>query len=295
MLKRVGLFLLTNLLVIVTVGIIMNIIMPMLGIHVQGWMGLAVFCGVFGMAGAFISLSLSRWMAKRAYKLRMITPDEQNYELREIHVMVARLSRQAGLPQVPEVGIYEAADPNAFATGPSKSKALVAFSTGLLRSMSKSEVEAVAAHEISHIANGDMVTMTLLTGVINALVMFLSRIIAQAIDSFLRGEDGQGGGLGFIAYIMVVMFLDTFFMMLASIPIAAFSRHREFRADAGSAKITSPSAMADALIALSKAATGIETKKDSYAIAKINSKKRASLWATHPSIEERVARLRKMV
>ncbi len=295
MLKRVGLFLLTNLLVIVTVGIIMNIIMPMLGIHVQGWFGLALFCGIFGMTGAFISLSLSRWMAKRAYKLRMIGPNEQNYELREIHVMVANLSRRAGLPQVPEVGIYEAADPNAFATGPSKSKALVAFSTGLLRSMNKSEVEAVAAHEISHIANGDMVTMTLLTGVINALVMFLSRIIAHAIDNFLRGEDGQGGGLGFFAYMMVVMLLDTVFMMLASIPIAAFSRHREFRADAGSAKITSPSAMANALLALSKAATGIETKKDSYAIAKINSRKRASLWATHPSIEERVERLRKMI
>lgn len=293
MLKRVGLFLLTNLLVIVTVGIIMNIIMPMFGIQVQGWMGLAVFCGVFGMTGAFISLAISRWMAKRAYNIHLIGQNEQNYELREIYAMVAKLSRQAGLPQVPEVGVYESAEPNAFATGPSKSKALVAFSTGLLRSMKKHEVEAVAAHEIAHIANGDMVTMTLLTGVINALVMFLSRMIAHAIDNFLRGDDGEGG-LGFFAYIMVVMFLDTFFMMLASIPIAAFSRYREYRADAGSAKLTSPSAMADALIALSKAA-GIETKKDSYAIAKISSNRRTSLWSTHPSIEARVERLRKMV
>jgi heat shock protein HtpX len=293
MLKRVGLFLLTNLLVIVTVGIIMNIIMPMLGIQGQGWIGLAVFCGIFGMTGAFISLAISRWMAKRAYNIRLISANDQNYELREIHAMVAKLSRQAGLPEVPEVGVYDSADPNAFATGPSKSKALVAFSTGLLRSMKKHEVEAVAAHEIAHIANGDMVTMTLLTGVINALVMFLSRMIAHAIDSFLRGDDGEGG-LGFFAYIMVVMFLDTFFMMLASIPIAAFSRYREFRADAGSAKMTSPSAMADALIALSKAA-GIETKKDSYAIAKISSNRRTSLWSTHPPIEERVKRLRKMV
>lgn len=293
MLKRVGLFLLTNLLVIVTVGIIMNVIMPMFGIQVEGWMGLAVFCGVFGMAGAFISLAISRWMAKRAYNIRLIGPNEQNFELREIHAMVAKLSRQAGLPEVPEVGVYESADPNAFATGPSKSKALVAFSTGLLRSMKKNEVEAVAGHEIAHIANGDMVTMTLLTGVINALVMFLSRMIAHAINNALRGDDGEGG-LGFFAYIMVVMFLDTFFMMLASIPIAAFSRYREYRADAGAAKLTSPSAMADALIALSKAA-GIETKKDSYAIAKISSNRRTSLWSTHPPLELRVERLRRMV
>jgi len=293
MLKRVGLFLLTNLLVIVTVGIIMNVVMPMLGIQVQGWIGLAVFCGVFGMTGAFISLAISRWMAKRAYNIHLIGPNEQNYELREVYAMVAKLSRQAGLPEVPEVGIYESEDPNAFATGPSKSKALVAFSTGLLRSMKKHEVEAVAGHEIAHIANGDMVTMTLLTGVINALVMFLSRMIANAINNAMRGEDGEGG-LGFFAYIMLVMFLDTFFMMLASIPIAAFSRYREYRADAGAAKLTSPSAMADALIALSKAA-GIETKKDSYAIAKISSSRRASLWATHPSIESRVERLRRMV
>ncbi len=293
MLKRVGLFLLTNLLVIVTVGIIMNIVMPMLGIQVDGWMGLAVFCGVFGMTGAFISLAISRWMAKRAYNIRLIGPNEQNFELREIHAMVAKLSRQAGLPEVPEVGIYESAEPNAFATGPSKSKALVAFSTGLLSSMKKHEVEAVAGHEIAHIANGDMVTMTLLTGVINALVMFLSRMIAHAINNALKGDEGEGG-LGFFAYIMVVMFLDTFFMMLASIPIAAFSRYREYRADAGAAKLTSPSAMADALIALSKAA-GIETKKDSYAIAKISSNRRTSLWSTHPSIESRVERLRRMV
>ncbi len=292
MFKRVGLFLLTNLLIVVTVGVIMNVVLPLFGIQVKGWMGLAVFCGVFGMGGAFISLSISRWMAKRAYGIRLISPNEQSYELREIYQMTARLSKQAGLPAVPEVGVYESSEPNAFATGPSKGKALVAFSTGLLNSMQKHEVEAVAAHEISHIANGDMVTMTLLTGIANALVMFLSRAIAHIIDNFLRSDDGEGG-LGFIAYIVVVMVLDTVFMMLASIPIAAFSRFREYRADAGSAKLTSSSAMADALTALSKA-TGVETKKDSYAIAKISSNRRTSIWSTHPSLESRIERLRKM-
>ncbi len=292
MLKRVGLFLLTNLLVIVTVGIILNILLPMLGINVQGTTGLAVLCGVFGMTGAFISLAISRWMAKKAYNIKIISSSEQNYEFREVYSMVTQLSRKAGLPAVPEVGIYNSPEPNAFATGPSKNKSLVAFSTGLLNSMKKEEIEAVAAHEIAHIANGDMVTMALLTGVINALVMFLSRMIAYAIDNFLTDEDGEGG-LGFFAHIMVVMFLDTFFMIFASIPIAAFSRYREFRADAGAAKFTSPSAMANALTALAKT-TQKAVKKDSYAIAKINSNRKTSLWSTHPSIEARVERLKKM-
>jgi heat shock protein HtpX len=206
--------------------------------------------------------------------------------------MVAKLSRQANLPAVPEVGIYESAEPNAFATGPSKNKSLVAFSTGLLSRMNRQEVEAVAAHEISHIANGDMVTMTLLTGIANALVMFLSRIIASVIDSALRGDDDEGG-LGFFAYIMVVMALETFFMLLASIPIAAFSRYREFKADAGAAKLTSPREMATARRALAKVAE-IPTHKDSYAIAKISSNRKVSIFSTHPSIEDRIARLEQM-
>jgi len=274
------------------VSLILNIALPLLGISPRGVTGLAVMCGVFGMSGAFISLALSRWMAKKAYNIQLIQNNEQSYELREIYQMVARLSKQAGLPEVPEVGVYQSAEPNAFATGPSKSKSIVAFSTGLLNAMSKDEVEAVAGHEISHIANGDMVTMTLLTGIVNALVMFLSRIIAGIIDQAMRGEDGRGG-LGFFAYIIVVNLLETVFMLLATIPIAAFSRYREYRADAGAAKLTTPSAMANALKSLSRAAQ-IPTKSDSYAIAKISSNRRVSLWSTHPSIEDRVARLQKM-
>lgn len=292
MLKRIGLFLLTNFLVIITVSIILNVALPMLGISPRGVTGLAVMCGVFGMVGAFISLAMSRWMAKKVYNIRVIQSNEQNYELREIYQMVARLSKQAGLPAVPEVGVYQSPEPNAFATGPSKSSSIVAFSTGLLNAMSKDQVEAVAGHEISHIANGDMVTMTLLTGIANALVMFLSRIIAGIIDNAMRGDDNEGG-LGFFAYIIVVNLLETVFMLLAMIPIAAFSRYREYRADAGSARLTTPNAMAGALKALARAAE-IPTQKDSFAISKISSNRRVSLWSTHPSIEQRVARLQKM-
>jgi len=292
MFKRIGLFLLTNFLVIITVSIILNIALPMLGISPRGVTGLAVMCGVFGMVGAFISLAMSRWMAKKAYNIQLIKSTEQNYELRELYQMVARLSKQAGLPSVPEVGVYQSPEPNAFATGPSKDKSIVAFSTGLLNAMSKEQVEAVAGHEISHIANGDMVTMTLLTGIANALVMFLSRIIAGIIDSAMRGDDDEGG-LGFFAYIIVVMLLESVFMLLATIPIAAFSRYREYKADAGAARLTSPSAMANALKSLARAAE-IPTQKDSFAIAKISSNRRVSLWSTHPSIEDRVARLQKM-
>ncbi|HNX22731.1 MAG TPA: protease HtpX [Spirochaetota bacterium] len=292
MFKRIGLFLLTNFLVIITVSIILGLVMPLLGIKINGVIGLGTMCGVFGMVGAFISLAMSRWMAKKVYNIQVISSNEQNYELRELYQMVANLSKHAGLPAVPEVGVYQSAEPNAFATGPSKNKSIVAFSTGLLNSMNKNEVEAVAGHEISHIANGDMVTMTLLTGIANALVMFLSRIIAGAIDSAMRGDDNEGG-LGFFAYIIVVNLLETVFMLLATIPIAAFSRYREYKADAGAARLTTPSAMANALKSLSRAAE-IPTQKDSFAIAKISSNRRVSLWSTHPSIEDRVARLQKM-
>ena len=293
MLKRIGLFLLTNLLVIITVGIILSILQGVFGISGSGITGLAILCGVFGMVGAFISLALSRIVAKSVYNIYVIEPDDPNFQYRELYNMVVRLSRQANLPSVPEVGIYQSTEPNAFATGPTKNRSIVAFSTGLLASMNKEEVEAVAGHEISHIANGDMVTMTLLTGIANALVMFLARIIATVIDNALRGDDNEGG-LGFFGYIMVVSLLETFFMLLASIPIAAFSRYREFRADEGSAKLTSPRTMANALRSIARAA-GMPTPKDSFAIAKINSNRKVSLFSTHPSIEDRIARLEQMM
>lgn len=290
MLKRFGLFLVTNLLVILTVTIIMNLVLPALGIEPAGMMGLALFCCIFGMAGAFVSLAISRWVAKRAYNIRLIDSSERDFNFRAIYEMVANLSHKAGLSVVPEVGVYQSPEPNAFATGPSKNKSLVAFSTGLLNSMNKEQIEAVAAHEITHITNGDMVTMTLLQGIANALVMFVSRIVAYAIDNFLRNDEGEGG-LGFFGQMMVIMLLETVFMLLAAIPLAAFSRRREFEADSGSARLTSPTSMIGALQTLSKA---IERpmQKDSFAMAKISSNRKFSLWATHPPLEDRIEHLK---
>ena len=247
MAKRVLLFLVTNLLVVLTVSLVLGVLMPLLGIPVGGgvW-GLAIFCGVFGMAGAFISLAISRWTAKRAYSIQLVESGHP------VHDMVSRLARDAGLPATPEVGIYESPEPNAFATGPRKEKALIAFSTGLLDSMDSSEIEAVAGHELSHISNGDMVTMTLLVGIANALVMFIARLVAIAIDNFLRSDNGRGG-LGFLGYFVVVQLLQFGLMILAYIPIAYFSRQREFRADHGAAGLVSPGAMASALQTLEDA------------------------------------------
>lgn len=286
MATRVLLFLATNLLVVLTVSLILGIVLPAFGIQVGGSMwGLAIFCGLFGMVGAFISLAISRWSAKRAYRIQLVESGHPAY------AMIERLARDAGLPATPQVGIYQSDEPNAFATGPSKEKSLVAFSTGLLDSMDQAEIEAVAAHEVSHIANGDMVTMALLMGVANALVMFVARLAAFAIDNFLRNDDGDGG-LGFFGYIIVVMFLESVLMVLAYIPIAYFSRKREFRADHGSAGLTSPGAMARALQRLESARPmrGV-AENHAMALAKIHSRKRVSLWSTHPSTEERVMRL----
>ncbi len=288
MFKRIGLFLITNILVILTISLILNILLPALGIEVRGAWGLAIFCGLFGMGGAFISLSISRWMAKRAYSIELIDGSSRDSGAREIYNIVAQLARQAGLPAVPEVGIYRSDEVNAFATGPSKAKSLVAFSTGLLRSMNRQELEAVAAHEVSHISNGDMVTMTLLTGVANALVMFMARILASLLNSFLSDE--EGGGLGFFGYIMVVFVLESVFMLLASIPLAAFSRMREYRADGGAARLTSSGSMINALKRLGSV-KGAPAINDSMAIAKISSNRRVSLWSTHPSLEDRIRRL----
>jgi heat shock protein HtpX len=292
MFKRVGLFLVTNLLVILTVSFVLGVLLPLLGIEVGGgFWGLSIFCGIFGMTGAFISLAISRWSAKRAYGIELIGADAASPRARELHSMIERLARDAGLPATPEVGIFQSQGPNAFATGPSKSKSLIAFSTGLLDSMGERELEAVAAHEISHIANGDMVTLALLTGVANALVMFLARLAAHALGSVLSDDD-DGGGLGFFGYIMVVMLLESVFMFFAYIPIAWFSRRREFRADGGSARLTTPGAMIGALEALGRAAeVRVSGENKAMTLAMIHSSRRVSLWSTHPSLEDRVMRL----
>lgn len=283
--KRIFLFLITNLFIVITIGIIL----ALLDIPYQSTIGLMVISLIWGMGGAFISLLISRWVAKRAYGIKVIDPlNSTGYE-RRLYEMVKRLCEKEQMP-VPEVGIYESPEPNAFATGASKRSSLIAFSTGLLNMMDEKQVEAVAGHEITHISNGDMVTLTLLTGIANAFVIFLARIIASAIDQALRSDDGRGG-LGFLAYYAVVSVLEVFLMLLAYIPIAAFSRYREYSADAGSAKLTNPNNMISALAALGSY-TGELDKKNSFTIAKIESKRRVSIFATHPPIEKRIERLK---
>lgn len=284
--KRIFLFLVTNFIVVITIGFILSL----LGISGEGTIGLMFLSFLWGMGGSFVSLLMSKWLAKRAYGIKIIDPQNVSGPEIKIYEIVRRLAERENIP-VPEVGIYDSPEPNAFATGATKKSSMVAFSTGLIKMMNESELEAVAGHEIAHISNGDMVTLTLLTGIANAFVIFMARIVATAIDQALRDEDG--GGLGFLAYFMIVSVLETVLMLLAYIPISAFSRHREYKADEGSAKITSALAMANALTVLGSYSGQLD-KKNSYSIAKIESRKRISLFSTHPSIEQRIERLKAM-
>lgn len=286
MIPRIGLFLATNMLVILTAGFILNVVLPLFGVEIRGGMMLAIFTGVMGMGGAFISLLMSKSAAKRSYRLQMLPPSDPLY------AMVSRLASESGIPD-PEVGIYDAPEANAFATGATKKSSLVAFSTGILNSLSEDEVEAVAAHEVSHIANGDMVTMTLLTGIANALVMFLARVVAIVIDQMLRGKSGRGRGLGYMGQALIANFLNWALMMLAYIPISAFSRWREYRADAGAARLTNAHSMMDALRKISGVSVD-DRENPSYAMQKISSFRRVSLWSTHPPIEARIKALQQL-
>lgn len=294
--KRIVLFLLVNFLVIVTVSIIMNLlgIRPYLSAQGIDYYSLLAFCLVWGMGGAFISLALSRVMAKWMMGVKVIDPQTQDPALQELVQTVHQLSRAAGLPAMPQVGIYNSPDPNAFATGPTKSRALVAVSTGLLQRMGREEVEGVLGHEVAHIANGDMVTLTLIQGVVNAFVMFMARAIAFAIMNFMRGRDEEGEGFSYLAYHLVVFVLEIFFMILGSIVVAWFSRYREFRADAGGARLAGRDKMVSALRGLQRT-FDIQDPRDQNAIQafKISShgKRWMHLFSSHPPLEVRIARL----
>ena len=232
MAKRIVLFLVTNLLVVLTLSVVLSVLgvgryAGPGGLDIQS---LAIFCLVWGMGGAFISLQLSRWMAKRATGMQLVDGQSARGEGAWLYQTVERLTRQAGLP-MPEVGVYDSPEVNAFATGPSRSRSLVAVSTGLLRGMRQNEVEGVLAHEVAHIANGDMVTMTLVQGVMNAFVMFFARLIA----SLLRGNSRDNGG--YAMNYLVVFVLEIGLGILGSMVTAWFSRQREFRADYGGATL----------------------------------------------------------
>jgi heat shock protein HtpX len=281
--KRIFLFLVTNLAVILTLSVVVSLL-GLGGVGVGGYdLGsLAVFCLVWGMGGSFISLQMSRWIAKRATGVHLIDGSSSDSQLNWLHQTVGRLTRQANLP-MPEVGVYESPEVNAFATGPSKSRSLVAVSTGLMRSMRPEEVEGVLAHEVAHIANGDMVTMTLLQGVLNAFVMFFARVIASVVT---RSDDERRGGGGM--YFLVVIVLG----ILASLVTAWFSRHREFRADAGGAHLAGRERMVGALRRLATNRELVDTSHQALATMKINGVRGwAAMFSTHPPIEDRIAAL----
>lgn len=290
-LKRIGLFILTNVLVIVTIGIVWSLVSRFLGLAgLNSYIPfLMAFCLVWGMGGAFISLLMSKWMAKMFHGVKVIEPNNPNPELRALVMKVHELARRAQISKMPEVGIYESVDINAFATGPTKNKSLVAVSTGLLQRMNDKEVEGVLAHEVAHIANGDMVTMTLIQGIVNAFAMFFSRILANLVASNVDEKFRE------IVRFAVTILGDIAFTLLGSIVVNYFSRRREFRADAGGAKYSSRENMIAALQKLKsvydlpippeegQTATLMISNRDKGGIAK--------LFMTHPPLEVRIKAL----
>lgn len=290
--KRIGLFLLTNFLVIVTISITANILAAFFGIQLSGSMqGLLIMCALLGFSGSIISLMMSKFMAKHLYGVQIIDPNTRDPEFRGLVDMVHLYAKRAGLPKMPEVGIYEAPEINAFATGPSKSNSLVALSTGLLRAMNKDEVEGVVGHEVAHIANGDMVTMTLIQGIVNTFVLFLSRVLASVIANSGNNDDERGGS-PWMQFALTMVF-DILFAFLASIIVNYFSRRREFRADAGGAKVAGRDKMLAGLRKLQAQFDAIAPDNGSASTLKISNKSSGimALFSTHPPLEERIRRL----
>jgi len=286
--KRIVLLIATNLAIMLVLGISASLLGVNRFLNANGLNlgALLAFAGLMGFGGAFISLLISKPMAKWSTGARVIQQPSNATEAWLLETVAAQANR-AGIA-MPEVAVYEG-EPNAFATGASKNASLVAVSTGLLASMTQEEVEAVLAHEVAHIANGDMVTLTLIQGVVNTFVIFLARVVAYAVDSFLRKDEENSSGPG-IAYTVTAIVCDILFGILASIIVAWFSRRREYRADRGAATIMgSPRPMIDALARLGGFAPGALPKN--MAAAGIAGGGVMSLFSSHPSCEERIAAL----
>jgi heat shock protein HtpX len=292
--KRVFLFLLTNMavmLLLTGVLFVVEVFFPGITTATGGIYGTAIIALVFGFWGAFISLFISRWSAKRAYSIELITSENlssQTDKVKLVYNIVDRLAKQNHIT-MPEVWVYESADPNAFATGATKNSSLVAVSTWLLDAMTPSEIEWVVGHEMAHILNGDMVTMTLLQGVLNTFVIFLARIVWGIIDSTVfKNEEWERG----IWYFITVMILEIIFWILASLVTSAFSRHREFRADEGSAKFVGKAKMIAGLKKLqSLMPVTVRADDGNLATMKISAKDAFILFASHPPLEARIKSL----
>jgi heat shock protein HtpX len=287
--KRIVLFLLTNLAIMLVLGVVAQLlgIDRYLQVHGANLGGLLVYSALFGMGGSFISLALSKWMAKRSMGVEVIEHASNPTEQWLLDTVRAQAQR-AGIG-MPEVGIFDSPQPNAFATGASRNNALVAVSTGLLRNMRANEVEAVLGHEISHVANGDMVTLTLIQGVLNTFVIFFARIIGNIIDkAVFRSDNDRGGGM---ASFFITMFVQMVLGVLASIIVMWFSRQREFRADAGGASVAGRDNM---IAALERLKAGVsEPLPDNLAAFGISGSNAVSrLFMSHPPLEERIEALR---
>ena len=284
--KRVLLFVATNLAVLFLLNIVLFVVQAVFHIQFRNTAGLLLMAAILGMGGSFISLAMSKWMAKMSTGAQVITQPSNEAE-RWLVATVQRQAQAAGIG-MPEVAVYEAPEMNAFATGMSRNSSLVAVSTGLLRSMDRDQVEAVLGHEITHVANGDMVTLTLIQGVLNTFVIFLARIIGSLVDGALRGERSEGGGG--IGYFLVVMVMQVLLGFLASLIVMWFSRWREFRADAGGASLAGRSKMISALqrLAGDHGENTLPKAVSAFGIAGGFGK----LLASHPPIEERIEALR---
>lgn len=285
---RILLYLATN----IAILLLLTIVIKLLGLDAASQRNLGsllIMAAVIGMGGSFISLALSKWLAKRATGARVIE-QPQNETEQWLYSTVQRQAQAAGIG-MPEVAVYDGPEMNAFATGMSKNSALVAVSMGLLHNMDRRQVEAVLAHEISHVANGDMVTMGLIQGVLNTFVVFLARVIGSVVDGFLRGNRDDGGGTG-IGYFVTVMVAQVVLGLFASLIVMWFSRWREFRADAGAATLEGKGAMISALQRLA-AGHGDSTLPKEVAAFGISGHW-GKLFSSHPPIEDRIAALQQM-
>ena len=289
--KRVVLFLVTNIAVILVLSIVVKLlgVDQVLSANGINYISLLIFAAVIGFGGSFISLAMSKWMAKRSTGAQVIMPPRSDAEIWLTNT-VQKHASQAGIG-MPEVAVFESDSPNAFATGMNKNKALVAVSTGLLRTMKRDEVEAVLGHEISHVANGDMITLSLIQGVVNTFVIFLSRIVGYFVDRvILKNEEGHG-----IGFFMTNIVAQIVFGILASIIVMWFSRKREYLADAGGAKLAGAGSMIAALESLRRSAIEpLPGQMKAFGIAgKPSTSGLKLLFMTHPPLEDRIEALKR--
>ena len=288
--KRVFLFLLTNLAVMLVLGVVLSIVMSVFGLSNRSLGGMLMIATVFGFGGSFISLFMSKWMAKKSTGAHVITQPRNETE-HWLVTTVAAQAQKAGI-KMPEVAIYDSQEMNAFATGPSKNNSLVAVSTGLLHSMSQDQAEAVLAHEVSHIANGDMVTLTLIQGVVNTFVIFAAKVLAGIVDNFINSNNDEQEGGNSWTYFLFDMLFQVIFGILASVIVAYYSRQREFDADSGAAKLVGADKMRSALERLKQNhPSQLEGSMMAFGIA--SGKGMAELFSSHPPLDARIDALRK--